>query len=138
MVESRFKNFVGYFKIARYSQESACGGGPYLTSGPLLRHYKWALTQMFEQRGFDSVIILEDDLDIAPVRCTAILLLFSFAFLSLLIHLPTVVFSNGVFIAVSGCVDPCCFEQDFFEYMTAGKQLLQEDPTLWCVSGQLL
>lgn len=46
-VEPRFKNFKGYYKIAR--------------------HYKWALTEMFDRRGFQNVIIVEDDLDISPV-----------------------------------------------------------------------
>eukprot|EP00730_Choanoeca_flexa_P018733 TRINITY_DN9126_c0_g1_i3.p1 TRINITY_DN9126_c0_g1~~TRINITY_DN9126_c0_g1_i3.p1 ORF type:complete len:499 (+),score=96.07 TRINITY_DN9126_c0_g1_i3:95-1591(+) len=45
-VEPGHSNFVGYYKIAR--------------------HYKWALTQMFDVKGYDSVIIVEDDLDIAP------------------------------------------------------------------------
>ena len=32
------------------------------------RHYKWALSQMFDVKGYSAVIIVEDDLDIAPVR----------------------------------------------------------------------
>lgn len=40
------KKFKGYFKIAR--------------------HYGWALNQTFFNFNFDSVIIVEDDLDISP------------------------------------------------------------------------
>eukprot|EP01137_Pigoraptor_chileana_P009221 Opistho-2@57150 len=39
-------NFVGYYKISR--------------------HYKWALTQVLDVLYYDSVIIVEDDLDISP------------------------------------------------------------------------
>ena len=45
-VPPKEKKFKGYFKIAR--------------------HYGWALDQMFFQLGYDTVIIVEDDLDIAP------------------------------------------------------------------------
>ena len=40
------KKFKGYYKIAR--------------------HYKWALNQMFHVFNYDSVIIVEDDLDVSP------------------------------------------------------------------------
>lgn len=40
------KKFKGYYKISR--------------------HYKWALSQVFEVLNYDTVIIVEDDLDIAP------------------------------------------------------------------------
>ncbi|XP_037089237.1 alpha-1,3-mannosyl-glycoprotein 2-beta-N-acetylglucosaminyltransferase-like isoform X2 [Pollicipes pollicipes] len=40
------KKFKGYFKIAR--------------------HYRWALGQMFETFNYSTVLILEDDLDVAP------------------------------------------------------------------------
>ncbi|XP_021347461.1 alpha-1,3-mannosyl-glycoprotein 2-beta-N-acetylglucosaminyltransferase-like isoform X2 [Mizuhopecten yessoensis] len=40
------KKFVGYYKIAR--------------------HYKWALDQVFFKFNYSTVIIVEDDLDIAP------------------------------------------------------------------------
>lgn len=40
------KKFKGYYKIAR--------------------HYKWALSQVFETLNYETVIIVEDDLDIAP------------------------------------------------------------------------
>ncbi|XP_053592885.1 alpha-1,3-mannosyl-glycoprotein 2-beta-N-acetylglucosaminyltransferase isoform X1 [Microplitis demolitor] len=42
----REKKFKGYFKIAR--------------------HYGWALNQIFFEFGFDTTIIVEDDLDVAP------------------------------------------------------------------------
>ncbi|CAL7942360.1 unnamed protein product [Xylocopa violacea] len=45
-VPPKEKKFKGYFKIAR--------------------HYGWALNHMFFQLGYDTVIIVEDDLDIAP------------------------------------------------------------------------
>ena len=35
------------------------------------RHYKWALSQVFDVLNYESVIIVEDDLDISPVRITA-------------------------------------------------------------------
>jgi len=40
------KKFKGYYKISR--------------------HYKWALTQVYETLKYETVIIVEDDLDIAP------------------------------------------------------------------------
>ncbi|XP_071563160.1 alpha-1,3-mannosyl-glycoprotein 2-beta-N-acetylglucosaminyltransferase [Temnothorax nylanderi] len=40
------KKFRGYFKIAR--------------------HYKWALNQVFLKLGYNTAIIVEDDLDVAP------------------------------------------------------------------------
>ncbi|XP_014474863.1 PREDICTED: alpha-1,3-mannosyl-glycoprotein 2-beta-N-acetylglucosaminyltransferase isoform X1 [Dinoponera quadriceps] len=40
------KKFRGYFKIAR--------------------HYKWALNQVFVKLGYNTAIIVEDDLDVAP------------------------------------------------------------------------
>lgn len=40
------KKFVGYYKIAR--------------------HYKWALSQIFQVLNYSAVIIVEDDLDVAP------------------------------------------------------------------------
>lgn len=45
-VPPKEKKFKGYFKIAR--------------------HYGWALNHMFFQLGYETVIIVEDDLDIAP------------------------------------------------------------------------
>ncbi|KZC11364.1 Alpha-1,3-mannosyl-glycoprotein 2-beta-N-acetylglucosaminyltransferase [Dufourea novaeangliae] len=45
-VPPKEKKFKGYFKIAR--------------------HYGWALNHVFFQLGYDTVIIVEDDLDIAP------------------------------------------------------------------------
>ncbi|CAI0471343.1 unnamed protein product [Linum tenue] len=32
----------------------------------IARHYKWALDQLFYQHNFNQVIILEDDMEIAP------------------------------------------------------------------------
>lgn len=43
-VPANMKQFAGYYKIAR--------------------HFKWALTQMFEKMGYNTVLIVEDDLDI--------------------------------------------------------------------------
>ena len=40
------KKFKGYYKIAR--------------------HYKWALDQVFNVFNYDTVIIVEDDLDVSP------------------------------------------------------------------------
>ncbi|KJE92893.1 alpha-1,3-mannosyl-glycoprotein 2-beta-N-acetylglucosaminyltransferase [Capsaspora owczarzaki ATCC 30864] len=62
--------FKGYYKISR--------------------HYKWALTQVFDVLFFNSVIIVEDDLEIS---------------------------------------------EDFFDYFAAGRQLMEQDETLWCVSA---
>ena len=56
----------------------------------LSRHYRWALSQVFDVMDFDTVIIIEDDLEVSP---------------------------------------------DFFEYFEATKHLLEEDPSLWCVSA---
>ncbi|CAL8122859.1 unnamed protein product [Orchesella dallaii] len=53
-------------------------------------HYGWALGHVFNSLGFEFVIIVEDDLDIAP---------------------------------------------DFFEYFEATLPLLNQDPTLYCVSA---
>lgn len=63
-------HFLGYYKISR--------------------HYKWALTQVFDVLFYNSVIIVEDDLEIS---------------------------------------------EDFFEYFAAGRKLLAQDSTLWCVSA---
>nr|SVE75765.1 EOG090X06K9 [Daphnia hispanica] len=65
--EAKFK---GYFKIAR--------------------HYLFGLSQIFRTFNYTAVIIVEDDLDVAP---------------------------------------------DFFSYFASTYQLLQNDPTLWCVSA---
>ena len=43
-VPANMKRFTGYYKISR--------------------HFKWALGQMFDKMGYDSVLIVEDDLDI--------------------------------------------------------------------------
>lgn len=45
-VPSHMRRFMGYYKISR--------------------HYKWALSQVFSKQNIDSVVIVEDDLDIAP------------------------------------------------------------------------
>ncbi|XP_076237692.1 alpha-1,3-mannosyl-glycoprotein 2-beta-N-acetylglucosaminyltransferase isoform X2 [Calliopsis andreniformis] len=45
-VPPKEKKFKGYFKIAR--------------------HYGWALNHVFFELGYDTVIVVEDDLDIAP------------------------------------------------------------------------
>lgn len=45
-IPAREKKFKGYFKIAR--------------------HYGWALNHVFFKLGYETVIIVEDDLDIAP------------------------------------------------------------------------
>lgn len=45
-VPSKEKKFSGYFKISR--------------------HYKWALNQVFNTYNYGTVIIVEDDLDVAP------------------------------------------------------------------------
>ncbi|KXJ29061.1 Alpha-1,3-mannosyl-glycoprotein 2-beta-N-acetylglucosaminyltransferase [Exaiptasia diaphana] len=56
----------------------------------LSKHYKWALTQVFDVMKYSAVIIVEDDLEIAP---------------------------------------------DFFEYFSAALPILNNDPTLWCISA---
>jgi alpha-1,3-mannosyl-glycoprotein beta-1,2-N-acetylglucosaminyltransferase len=43
-VPANMRHFMGYYKISR--------------------HFKWALGQMFDQMGYDTVLIVEDDLDI--------------------------------------------------------------------------
>lgn len=45
-VPSKEKKFSGYFKISR--------------------HYKWALNQVFNTYNYETAIIVEDDLDVAP------------------------------------------------------------------------
>ncbi len=45
-VPPKEKKFKGYFKIAR--------------------HYKWALQRAFDHYGFNTVVIVEDDLDVSP------------------------------------------------------------------------
>ncbi|XP_058952070.1 alpha-1,3-mannosyl-glycoprotein 2-beta-N-acetylglucosaminyltransferase-like [Pocillopora verrucosa] len=45
-VPADMRGMMGYFKISR--------------------HYKWALGQVFDNMGYDTVLIVEDDLDIAP------------------------------------------------------------------------
>ena len=43
-VPANMRHFTGYYKISR--------------------HFKWALGQMFDEMGYDTVLIVEDDLDI--------------------------------------------------------------------------
>lgn len=64
--------------------------GRYMGYYKISRHYKWALGQVFQRETIDSVIIIEDDLDISP---------------------------------------------DFFDYFLATRPLLDEDPSLFCVSA---
>lgn len=45
-VPANMRSMMGYYKISR--------------------HYKWALGQAFDHLGYDTVLIVEDDLDIAP------------------------------------------------------------------------
>ncbi|PFX20732.1 alpha-1,3-mannosyl-glycoprotein 2-beta-N-acetylglucosaminyltransferase-like [Stylophora pistillata] len=45
-VPANMRGMMGYYKISR--------------------HYKWALGQVFDKMGHDTVLIVEDDLDIAP------------------------------------------------------------------------
>jgi alpha-1,3-mannosyl-glycoprotein beta-1,2-N-acetylglucosaminyltransferase len=105
--EAQDRNFVGYYKISR--------------------HYKWALTQMFNVRGFDRVIIVEDDLDVAPVsECVCVKRrkwswfslshTHSHTLLHTLIHTHTRM-------------------QDFFSYFAYGAQVLDADKSVWCVSA---
>lgn len=53
--------------IARHlrfqEKEKVRGGGTYQR---LAKHYRWALSQMFDVHGHEQVIILEEDLEIAP------------------------------------------------------------------------
>ena len=42
------RQFHGYYKISR--------------------HYKWALGQIFDQMGYDSAIVVEDDLDVGKAN----------------------------------------------------------------------
>ncbi|KAL3285708.1 hypothetical protein HHI36_000238 [Cryptolaemus montrouzieri] len=69
-VPPKEKKFKGYFKIAR--------------------HYGWALNQMFFNFNFSTIIVVEDDLEVAP---------------------------------------------DFFEYFLGTYPILQQDPSLWCISA---
>ena len=46
MLPPKEKKFKGYFKISR--------------------HYRWALGQVFDRFNHSTVLILEDDLDVAP------------------------------------------------------------------------
>lgn len=69
-VEAKDKKFLGYYKIAR--------------------HYRWALNYTFNKLNYNTVIVVEDDLNISP---------------------------------------------DFFEYFSATYKILNEDPSLWCVSA---
>jgi alpha-1,3-mannosyl-glycoprotein beta-1,2-N-acetylglucosaminyltransferase len=60
----------------------------------LSRHYKWAITQVLEILMFEQVIVLEDDLEVAPGICFYRLILDFFryfsAFLPVLLSDPTV------------------------------------------------
>ncbi len=77
------KTKANYFKIARFASlleqyfqshltlpvlTSPHLTSPHITSPRLLnRHYKWALGQIFDVFKLDSIIIVEDDLEIAVV-----------------------------------------------------------------------
>jgi alpha-1,3-mannosyl-glycoprotein beta-1,2-N-acetylglucosaminyltransferase len=56
-VPPNMRRFKGYYKISR--------------------HFKWALGQMFDELGYDTVLIVEDDLDIGRHLPLCILLLSS-------------------------------------------------------------
>ena len=75
------------------------------------RHYKWALTQIFDVMKYDSVIIVEGTL------------LVTYALRAL----------GDVFGL--GSLDDLDVSPDFFEYFLATRKLLEEDSTLWCVSA---
>ncbi|CAD5234207.1 unnamed protein product [Bursaphelenchus xylophilus] len=62
----------------------------YRTYFYIARHYKLGLDYVFNERNYDSVIIVEDDLDISP---------------------------------------------DFFSYFSGTRWLLDDDPTLYCISA---
>lgn len=90
-VIANYGNNVMYLKHPDLSDITVPGGMDHLKGYyKLSRHYKWALSQVFDVLHLDTVIIVEDDLEVAP---------------------------------------------DFFEYFEATKELLEKDPSLWCVSA---
>ncbi|XP_065841920.1 alpha-1,3-mannosyl-glycoprotein 2-beta-N-acetylglucosaminyltransferase-like isoform X2 [Oscarella lobularis] len=88
------------------------GGSPAMQGYyKISRHYKWALTQIFDVMKYDSVIIVEGTL------------LVTYALRAL----------GDVFGL--GSLDDLDVSPDFFEYFLATRKLLEEDSTLWCVSA---
>ena len=72
----------------------------------IARHYKWALTQVFEEMNHDYVIIVEG-------WCSVLL-------------------RNSIYAVFS---DDLIISPDFYMYFSALRPLLQSDPTIMCVSA---
>ncbi|VDP02862.1 unnamed protein product [Heligmosomoides polygyrus] len=91
---AEFRDEVDYVKVCELGDNAKVVvpsvHSHYETYYYISRHYKLALEYVFDKIGHSSVILLEDDLDIA---------------------------------------------QDFFEYFSATRYLLDRDPMLWCVSA---
>ncbi len=64
------RKIVGYYKIARCIDflKNCNHAFPSLILFHA-RHYKFALSEMFDRRQFRAVVVVEDDLDLAPVSC---------------------------------------------------------------------
>ncbi|KAK6728304.1 hypothetical protein RB195_005754 [Necator americanus] len=90
---AEFRNQVVYLKHKSAQQDNVHvppAHKKYVTYYYIARHYKLALNHVFGVLDYNTVILLEDDLDISD---------------------------------------------DFFEYFSATRYLLDKDPQLWCVSA---
>ncbi|KAF7126898.1 hypothetical protein RHSIM_Rhsim11G0198000 [Rhododendron simsii] len=59
-------NQLTYMQHLDYEQVHTERPGELIAYYKIARHYKWALDQLFNKHNFDRVIILEDDMEIAP------------------------------------------------------------------------
>ncbi|GAU33682.1 hypothetical protein TSUD_310890 [Trifolium subterraneum] len=58
--------FVGIFSHLDFESVQTERPGELIAYYKIARHYKWALGQLFDKHNFSRVIILEDDMEIAP------------------------------------------------------------------------
>ena len=75
------------------------------------RHYKWALTQVFDEMNYQYAVIVEGEREASYIL--------SHVMSCDLPHLP----------------DDLEVAPDFFSYFSALRFLLEEDPSVWCVSA---
>ncbi|KAG0557639.1 hypothetical protein KC19_11G145500 [Ceratodon purpureus] len=66
-VKAKAKSFVGVEYMQHLEGDPATRNpGEMVAYYKIARHYKFALSELFDVRGFQKVIILEDDMEIAP------------------------------------------------------------------------
>jgi hypothetical protein len=66
MSKARSFSQVNYMQHFDEGPPKTARPGEIIAYYKIASHYKWALTQLFNKRKFERVIILEDDMEIAP------------------------------------------------------------------------